>query len=115
MQVEQNLPTALDNRMQRPRVAPAIEAWCDLDVVEGRGDVSDDPEDEEETHPWLSDDHGHLEEVSACRYVLFEKGNCLTFSQARPRAIMPQKLSIQYTTNVPVPYEMGLPDMRLTC
>lgn len=39
-----------------------------------------------------------------------------TFSQASPSAIIPQKLSIQYTTNVPLPYATGLPSIIfVTC
>jgi hypothetical protein len=60
VQAEQNLPAPLHNRMQRPRIPPAIEGRCDFDVVEGRGHVGDDPEDEEETHPWHADHHGHV-------------------------------------------------------
>ena len=38
------------------------------------------------------------------------------FSHARPKAIMPQKLSIQYTRNVPCPYDTGLRyAMSVTC
>jgi hypothetical protein len=51
MQPKQYLPTPLHNRMQRPRVSPAVETGRDLDVVEGRGHVGYDPEDKEETHP----------------------------------------------------------------
>jgi hypothetical protein len=51
MQPKQNLPTPLDNRMQRPRVSPAVEGGCDLDIVEGCGYVGYDPKDKEEAHP----------------------------------------------------------------
>jgi hypothetical protein len=46
-------------------------------------------------------------------FGVVEHGDGLTFSQAKPRAIMPQKLSIQYTTKVPVPYAIGLPETML--
>jgi len=47
MQSKQYRAAAFDDRVQRPRVAPSVEVWRDLNVVEGSGDVRDDPEDEE--------------------------------------------------------------------
>lgn len=46
--------------MQRPRIAPAVETRCDLNVVKACGYVGDDPEDEEEAHPRHTDYHGHV-------------------------------------------------------
>jgi hypothetical protein len=51
VQVKQDLSTALHNGMQRPSVSPPVKRWCNFDVVKGRGDVCDDPEDQKETHP----------------------------------------------------------------
>jgi hypothetical protein len=60
VQPKQNLSTALYNGMQRPSVSPSVERRCDFDIVERRGNVGDDPEDEEKTHPRLAHDHGHI-------------------------------------------------------
>jgi hypothetical protein len=60
MQIEQYLPAPFHNRMQRPRVSPAVKCRRDFNIVEGCGHVGDYPEDEEEAHPGLADDHGHV-------------------------------------------------------
>lgn len=42
MQVEQDLSRPFDDPMQRPCVAPFVEARLDLDAVKARADVCDD-------------------------------------------------------------------------
>ena len=46
--------------MQRPSIPPPVETRRDLDVVERCRDVGDDPEDQEQAHPGLPNDHGHV-------------------------------------------------------
>ena len=46
--------------MQRPRVPPIIELGRQVQRVETRRYVSDDPEDEPHGRPGLTDDHGDV-------------------------------------------------------
>ena len=46
--------------MQRPSVAPVVEPGGEVEGVEARGHVGDDPEDEPERRPGLADDHGDV-------------------------------------------------------
>ena len=46
--------------MQRPSVAPAIEGRRNLNIVERRRHVRDDPENQEQAHPWHTHNHGHV-------------------------------------------------------
>ena len=60
MQVEQGAPGRLDDVVQRPRVAPVVPLGRQVEGVEGRRHVGDDPEDEPHGRPRLPDDHGHV-------------------------------------------------------
>ena len=51
VKIEQDLATGLDDRVQRPRVAPVVEVRLDSNVVKSRRDIRDDPEDEPHPRP----------------------------------------------------------------
>lgn len=57
MQIEQDLPTPFHNVMQRPDISPSVKPRLDIQVVESGRDVGDDPEDEPQSRPRLSDEH----------------------------------------------------------
>ena len=46
--------------MQRPGISPIIPFRREVEAVKRRGDVGDDPEDEPERRPGLSDGHGDV-------------------------------------------------------
>ncbi len=60
MQAKQRLATGFDDVVEWPRVAPTIKTRRKIDVVESRGYIHDDPENEPEAGPRLADDHGDV-------------------------------------------------------
>jgi hypothetical protein len=41
-------------------IAPPVKGRRNLDIVEGSRHIRDDPEDEKESHPRLTNDHSHV-------------------------------------------------------
>ena len=60
MEIEERAPGRLDDIVQRPCITPVIPFGREVEAVEGRGDVGDDPEDEPERRPGLADGHGDV-------------------------------------------------------
>lgn len=46
--------------MQRPRVAPSVKDRCNLNVIERRRNVRNDPENQPKSHPRRTNHHSHI-------------------------------------------------------
>jgi len=46
--------------MQRPRISPSIKRRRNLNIVERRRDVRDNPEDQPQPHPRRTYHHSHI-------------------------------------------------------
>jgi len=46
--------------MKRPSVSPPVEPRRDLDIIKRSGNVANDPEDQEQSHPRHAYYHGHV-------------------------------------------------------
>lgn len=60
VEVKEQRSRGLDDVVKRPGVTPVIEVRFNLDRVETRRDIGDDPEDQPQTGPGLSSDHGDV-------------------------------------------------------